>query len=131
MLLDKIPINTPICLKAHTGNNLQNEFIWRTCRCVNQNTLAWEQLLLIKTNDDKYIIQSRWNGRNLQVQESGKCVFANHNQELWEKFDVEVRDGKLYFISCPTGNVMQCNQHGFAWCENKNRLEWDRIPWNN
>ena len=48
----------------------------------NQNTEAWEQLILLKTDDDKIIIQSRWNNRNLQVQESGKCVFANHNKGL-------------------------------------------------
>jgi hypothetical protein len=55
----EIPLNTPICLKAHTGNNLQNEFFWRTARCRNQNTLAWEQMVLLKTDDDKMIIQSR------------------------------------------------------------------------
>ena len=121
-----IPLNTPICLKAHTGNHLQNEFIWRNGRCHNQNTEAWEQMELIQTADNKIIIQSRWNGRNLQVQESGLCVFANHNQELWEKFDVESdKNGKLYFISCHTGNVMQCDENGFARCVNKNRLEWE------
>ena len=31
----------------------------------------------------------RLNGRNLQVQVSRLCAFANHNQELWEKFDAE------------------------------------------
>jgi predicted metal-binding protein len=119
-----IPLNTPICLKAHTGNNLQNEFFWRNGRCNNQNTEAWEKMMLIKTEDEKIIIQSRWNGRNLQVQESGQ--FANHNQELWEKFEVESdKDGKVYFISCHTGNVMQCNQDGFAWCVNKNRQSWE------
>jgi hypothetical protein len=121
-----IPLNTPICLKAHTGNNLQNEFFWRNGRCNNQNTEAWEQMMLIKTEDEKIIIQSRWNGRNLQVQESGQCVFANHNQELWEKFEMESdKDGKVYFISCHTGNVMQCNEDGFAWCVNKNRQDWE------
>jgi hypothetical protein len=53
-------------------------------------------------------------GRNLQVQESGQCVFANHNQELWEKFEVESdKDGKLYFISSA------------ARCVNKNHLKWE------
>jgi hypothetical protein len=50
---------------------------------------AWEQIELIETAENK-ISQFRWNGRNLQVQESGFCAFANHNQELWEKFDVEI-----------------------------------------
>lgn len=119
-------IGKPICLKSNTGNNLQNEFFWRSARCNNANTEGWEQMILIKTNDDKIIIQSRWNNRNLQVQESGRCVFANSNQDLWEKFDVEVDDdGKVYFISCHTGNVMQCNDERFAWCSNQNRLSWE------
>jgi hypothetical protein len=76
-----IPLNTPICLKAHTGNHLQNEFIWRNG---SQNTQALAQMELIQTADNKIIIQSRWNGRNLKAQESGLCVVANQNQELWE-----------------------------------------------
>lgn len=122
-----IPLNRPVCLKAHTGNNLQNEFILRRGRCNNGNTQAWEQLIFLKTNDGKIIIQSRWNGRNLQVKENGECVFANHNQDLWEKFDVEMDEkGYVYFISCHNNNVMQCDERGSVQCANKNRLEWER-----
>lgn len=121
-----IPLNAPLCLRAHTGNNLQNEFGWRRGRCENQNTQAFEQMMFIKTGDDKVIIQSLWNGRNLQVQPSGLCVFANHNQDLWEKFDVESDvDGRLYFISCHTSNVLQCCADGFARCANTNRQAWE------
>ena len=63
---------------------------------------------LLETDDGKVIIQSRWDQRNLQVQENGNCVFENRNQELWEKFDVEIdNSGKVFFISCHTGNVLQ------------------------
>jgi hypothetical protein len=121
-----IPLGIPICLKAHTGNNLQNEYHWRRGKCDNKNTLAFEQMILLKTDDGKIIIQSRWNKRNLQVKPSGECVFATHNKMLWEKFDVESgKNGEVYFISCHTGKVMQCNEHGFAWCANENRLEWE------
>ena len=89
-----------------------------------KNTQAWEQMVLIQTADNKMIIQSRWNGRNFQVQESGLWVFANKIQDLWEMFDVKSdKVGKIYFISCHTGNVMQCDEHGFARCVNKNCLE--------
>jgi hypothetical protein len=72
------------------------------------------------------MMECRWNNRNLQVQESGKCVFANHNQLLWEKFDVEADEqGFVYFISCHTGNVIQCNAQGHVWCVNQNRLAWE------
>ena len=56
-------------------------------------------MVLIQTVDNKIIIQSLWNGRNLQVQESGLCVFVNKIQELRENFDVEsVEDGN-YILS--------------------------------
>jgi hypothetical protein len=121
-----IPLNIPICLKAHTGNNLQNEFFWRNARCKNDGTGAWEQMILIQTDDNKVVIQSRWNDRCLQVQPDGACVFANHNMDWWEKFDVECDEhGKVYFISCHTGKVMQCNDNGHVCCANENRLGWE------
>lgn len=121
-----IPINTPICLKAHTGNNLQNEFFWKCARCNNGNTGAWEQVILLQTHDGKIIIQSRWNNRNLQVRESGERVFENHNQELREKFDVECRDdGSIFFVSCHTGNTLQCDENGIVRCANQNRESWE------
>jgi hypothetical protein len=116
-----IPLNTPICLKAHTGKHLHNEIFTGNGRCKNQSTGAFEQMMLIQTDDNKIIIQSRWNGRNLQVQESGRLVFANQNQGLSEKFRVKSdMDGRVYFISCQTGNAMQCNQDGFVCCVNYN-----------
>jgi len=78
-----IPLSTPICLKAHTGNNIQYQPFTNGAKCVNTNTLAWEQLMLHKTGDNKIVIQSRWNNHNLQVREDGSCYFANQNQELY------------------------------------------------
>jgi hypothetical protein len=113
-------------LKAHTGNNLQYEFFWGRARCKNGNTKAWEQMILLKTNDGKYIIQSRWNNRNLQVRESGECVFANHNQGWWEKFTVEYHDnGSVFFISCHTGKALQCDANGFVNCVHQNCEGWE------
>ena len=78
---------------------------------------------LIQTADNKIIIQSESNGKNLQVQKSGRCAFANRNQLLWEKFDVETdEDGNIYFISCHTGNFMRINSQSHARCMTKNRV---------
>ena len=121
-----VPLNTPLCLKGQNGCNIQNEFCRRNALCRNTNTGPWEQLILLQTDDKKIIIQSRWNGRNLQVQPSGRCVLANHNQEHFEKFDVEVNgEGHIYFISCHTGNLMQCTGNGSVWCVNQNRQSWE------
>jgi len=124
--MDIIPFNTPICLQAHTGNNLQNCFSF--ARCQNKNTDEWERLRIIKTDDNKVVIQSLLNGNNLQVQPNGSCMFANKNMLLWEKFEVEYNDTRniVYFISCHTGNVLQCNEDsGTVSCCNKNRLLWE------
>jgi hypothetical protein len=121
-----IPLNTHICLKAHTGKYLQNESFWASGRCNTKNTGAREQMILLKTNDNKIIIQSRWDNKNLQVQYSGQCVFTTHNQEWWEKFEVESdEDGKVYFINCRTGRYMQCDKNGFVVCIHKKRAGWE------
>jgi hypothetical protein len=40
------------------------------------------------------------------MEEIHKFKSLDCNQEIWEKFDVESdKDGKLYFISCHTGNL--------------------------
>ena len=90
--MQTIPIGVPVCLKSHMGNNLQNEFFWRNARCNNRNTEAWEQMIFEETEDGYIAIKSRWNDRYLQVQPDGRCVFANHNRLLWEKFVVEEDD---------------------------------------
>ena len=60
-------------------------------------------MLIKKIDDGKFIIQSCQNGRNMQVQSHGRCVFANNNELLWEQFDIEaVGDGRFFFISCHT-----------------------------
>jgi hypothetical protein len=126
-----IPLNTPVCLQGHTKNNLQNEFFWRTAKCNNRNMKAWEQVVIKKIDNGKFIIQSRWNNRNLQVQPNGRCIFENHNELLWEQFDIEaVGDGRFIFISCHTGKLMQCDANGVVWCANKysNRGDWEM--WN-
>lgn len=126
-----IPLNTPVCLQGHTKKNLQNEFFWRTAKCNNRNMKGWEQMEIKKIHNGKFIIQSRWNGRNLQVQPNGRCVFDNHNELLWEQFDIEaVGDGRYIFISCHTGKLMQCDAHGVVWCANSYADRGDWEMWN-
>lgn len=119
MIANAVPLNTPVCLKAHTGNNLQNEFVWRNAKCNNRNTLAWEQMMILQLENGKFIIQSRWNGRNLQVQPDGKCVFANHNKLLWEQFDIlAYKNGRFLFVSCHTKKLLQCDLNYSVKCVN-------------
>jgi hypothetical protein len=131
MMMRLIPLDTPVCLQGHTKNNLQNEFLWRTAKCNNRNMKAWEQMVIKKIDNGKFIIQSRWNNRNLQVQPNGRCIFENNSELLWEQFDIEaVGDGRFIFISCHTGKLMQCDANGVVWCANSycDRGDWEM--WN-
>lgn len=88
--------------------------------------MAYEQMIFLRNSNNKLIIQSRWNNRNLSVKPNGECIFATHNQLLWEEFDIESDEkGHVFFISCHTGKVMQCNEAGVVCCDNDNRLEYE------
>jgi hypothetical protein len=103
-MMTSIPLNTPVCLQSHIGKNLHCESKEsRTVVCSDANIKEWEHMLIKKIDDGKFIIQSCQNGRNMQVQSHGRCVFANNNELLWEQFDIEaVGDGRFFFISCHT-----------------------------
>lgn len=117
-----LKLGVPVCLRSFTGSNLLNESMTKIAHCRNTSSEIWEQMLLLQCDDGKFIIQSRWNGRNLQVLPDGKCVFANRDKMQREKFDVESdKHENIYFISCHTGKVMQCSDSGSVWCLNKIR----------
>ena len=125
-----LPLNVPVVLRAHTGNNIQNgrhALLWwqKNAFCHNKNKESWEQMIILKTEDGKYIIQSRWDDTNLQVHPNGHVQFENKNQLLWEKFDVESDGKRFYFISCHTGKTLQCTAEGYCWCANNNRKKWE------
>jgi hypothetical protein len=70
-----VPLNTPICLRSYTGKIMQNAvsrlpFGLDEAFCRNQNLLEMEQMLIIPTADGKFVIQSKLNGKNLQVKPS-------------------------------------------------------------
>eukprot|EP00122_Pirum_gemmata_P006395 Pgem_evm1s5846 len=123
MSVHDIPLNVPIYLRTHAGNNLQSQNRW-----INQDKdykEVLEQMIIIKTEDNKYIIQSRRNNLNLQVDEDGNCMFASPNLDFCEEFDIESdpRHPYFYFISSLTRNVLQCEMNGNVRCANRNRKE--------
>ena len=84
--------------------------------------------MILKLSNGKFVIQSRWNGRNLQVQPDGRCVFANHNKLLWEQFDILADgNGRFLFVSCYTKKLLQCYQNYTVWCANsmEKRGNWE------
>lgn len=124
-----IPLNIPIVLRAFTGNTLENQFFWRNAVCHNPNLLAFEHLLIHFTDEKKFVIQSKWDKRYLQVQNNGKFIFGSHNQSLAEKFNIETNsEGKFYFISSDSGYSMQCRADGYVYSAEKDGTPND--AWN-
>jgi hypothetical protein len=124
-----IPLGEVVHLESkHTLNVITNNE-QGSASCPHKNRLLWEKFRILRTEDGKYIINSRKNGLNLQVKPNGHCDFANSNEELWEKFDIEIDEsGSFFFISCHTGNLMQCKPDGTVVCQNTNRQLWE--AWN-
>ncbi|OWY90594.1 hypothetical protein PHMEG_00041208 [Phytophthora megakarya] len=127
MDLSEIPFDTPVILQSiWKGKNLHNPLGSKKARCLTDNRDLYEQLFLRRVGEDKIAIQSGHNGRFLQVRSSGDCVFDPKEPGDWELFTMETNsDCDLFFVSCHTGNVLQCNDQKVACCDNQNRLGWE------
>ncbi|GMF36261.1 unnamed protein product [Phytophthora lilii] len=127
MDLSEIPFGVPVILQSlFKRKNLQNPLGSTKARCLEDNRDIYEQLILHRVRDDKIAIQSVRNGRYLQVRTSGECVFDPKKAGEWELFSMETDDnGALFFVSCHTGNVLQCDGNCTAKCSNENRQLWE------
>ncbi|CAI5738944.1 unnamed protein product [Peronospora farinosa] len=125
MDLSEIPFGVPVILQSIRKNrNLQNPLGSKKARCLTDNRDIYEQLVLHRVRDDKIAIQSGHNGRFLQVCVSGECVFDPTEVGAWELFTMETDSScALYFVSCHTGNVLQCDYNNVAKCANQNRQD--------
>ncbi|KAL3664902.1 hypothetical protein V7S43_010078 [Phytophthora oleae] len=124
MDLSEIPFNVPVIIESyHKKASLKNPLGSKKARCLTSNRDFYEQLILHRVRDDKVAIQSYHNGRFLQVRASGDCVFDSKEPGEWELFTMETdSDCALYFVSCHTGNVLQCDDCCVAKCDNQNRM---------
>ncbi|KAK1946775.1 hypothetical protein P3T76_002327 [Phytophthora citrophthora] len=124
MDLSEIPFNVPVILESHhKETSLKNPLGSKNARCLTRNRDYYEQLVLHRVRDDKVAIQSYHNGRFLQVRASGECVFDPKEPGEWELFTMETdSECALYFVSCHTGNVLQCDENAIVKCANQNRL---------
>ncbi|CAI5738941.1 unnamed protein product [Peronospora farinosa] len=125
MDLSEIPFGVPVILQSIRKNrNLQNPLGSKKARCLTDNRDIYEQLVLHRVRDDKIAIQSGHNGRFLQVCVSGECVFDPTEAGAWELFTMETDAScALYFVSCHTGNVLQCDDNKAVKCANQNRQD--------
>lgn len=127
MDLSEIPFDVPVVLQSiRKQKNLQNPLGSKKARCLTDNRDIYEQLVLHHIRDDKIAIQCAHNGRFLQVRASGGCAFDPKEPGEWELFTMETdSDCALYFVSCHTGNVLQCDDSYVAKCTNHNRGAWE------
>ncbi|KAF4317516.1 hypothetical protein BBO99_00007840 [Phytophthora kernoviae] len=127
MDLSEIPFDVPVILHSlFTHKNLQNPLGSKNARCLGDDRDLYEQLMLRRVRDDKVAIQSVRNGRFLHVHTNGECVFDLKEPGERELFTMETNAScALFFVSCHTGNVLQCDGNGVAKCANKNRQLWE------
>ena len=117
-------VGKPCFLVGRFGTTVQNTPS-KQARCINKNRMAWEKLEIRENGKGKYNIYSHKDQNNLQVRPDGTCHFTNRNKEPWEALDVEVRNGKLYFVSMWGGKVIQVQNNGVLRAVNKNRGSWE------
>ncbi|CAI5721513.1 unnamed protein product [Hyaloperonospora brassicae] len=127
MDLSEIPFNVPIIIHSiRMQTNLQNPLGSKKARCLTNNRDMYEHVILHRVRDDKVAIQSRRNGRFLQVRTCGECVFDPTEPGDWELFTMETNaECSLYFVSCHTGKVLQCADNGIVQCANQLREYWE------
>ena len=127
MDLSEIPFNTPIIIHSiRMQMNLKNPLGSKKARCLTDNRDMYEHVMLHRVRDDKVAIQSRRNGRFLQVRTCGECVFDPTEPGDWELFTMETSaECSLYFVSCHTGKVLQCANKGIVQCANQRRDWWE------
>ncbi|KAG7399049.1 hypothetical protein PHYBOEH_009827 [Phytophthora boehmeriae] len=127
MDLSEFPFDVPVILHSlFTHKNLQNPLGSKQARCLGDDRDLYEQLMLRRVRGDKVAIQSVRNGRFLHVQSNGVCVFDPLKPGEQELFTMETNAAcALFFVSCYTGNVLQCDGNGVAKCANKNRQLWE------
>ncbi|CAI5735356.1 unnamed protein product [Hyaloperonospora brassicae] len=123
MDLSEIPFDVPVILQSTCWlKNLQSPLGYKKARCPTDNRDSYEHVVLHRIRDDKVAIQSGYNGRFLQVSTSGECVFDPTEPDAWELFTMETNsECSLYFVSCHTGTVLQCDQNGTVQCANSTR----------
>ncbi|KAI9905542.1 hypothetical protein PsorP6_013465 [Peronosclerospora sorghi] len=126
MDLSDIPFGIPIILQSiYKVKNLQNPLGSKHARCLTDNRDGYEQLLLHRIGD-KVAIQAKRNDRFMRVCTNGDCVFDRREPRDSELFTMETdRNCALYFVSCLTGNVLQCDNNFVAKCDNTNRKGWE------
>ncbi|KAL4150539.1 hypothetical protein PRNP1_009941 [Phytophthora ramorum] len=79
-------------------------------------------MILRRVRHDKIAVESGRNGRFLQVRAAGECAFDPKELGQCELFTLETdADCALYFVSCHTANVLQCDENGVIKCADENR----------
>ncbi|KAF4039474.1 Fascin domain [Phytophthora infestans] len=126
MDLTDIPFNVPVILWSFfRQKTLQSPFGTKKAHCLTDNRDFYEQMILRRVRDDKVAIQSVHNGRYLQVRSSGECVFDSKEPGEREFFTMETHSNyfccALYFVSCNTGLVLQCDENDVVKCANQLR----------
>uniref|UniRef100_A0AAV1TZY5 Uncharacterized protein n=1 Tax=Peronospora matthiolae TaxID=2874970 RepID=A0AAV1TZY5_9STRA len=126
MDLSDIPFNVPVIIQMIRKKEKSAESSRvQKASCLKDDRDIYEHVILHHVRDDKVAIESRRNGRFLQVRTSGKCVFDPTEPGEWELFTMETNwKCSLFFVSCHTGNVLQCADPDIVLCANQDHESW-------
>jgi hypothetical protein len=127
MDLSDIPFDVPVILQSIAERkSLQNPVGTEMARCLEDNRDVYEQIVLRHVNDNNVAIQSARNGRFLQVRTNGDCVFNSTRLTELDLFTMESDTAcALNFVSCLTGNFLQCDNEFIVTCRDKENQGWE------
>lgn len=115
-----------VYLGSHFGKNLQCTNMAGAVKCVNTNCLGWEAIKFTQLVKKKeYLITSLRNNCNLSCDKNGTVTFSNQNRGDSERWAIEVKADKYFFVSKKTKKVLQSSPNHIVKCANTNRLEWE------
>uniref|UniRef100_H3HD43 DNA mismatch repair proteins mutS family domain-containing protein n=1 Tax=Phytophthora ramorum TaxID=164328 RepID=H3HD43_PHYRM len=82
-------------------------------------------VLLHRVADEVVVIQSVDDEQELIVGANGGCYFESPLLGISEEFKVDVlANGSMVFVSCRTGNALDCDGNGFPQCIDTIRRGW-------
>ncbi|OWZ03186.1 hypothetical protein PHMEG_00025126 [Phytophthora megakarya] len=126
MDLSDIPFGVPVILQSLSDSlSLQNPHGSIQATCMNNNRDVYEQMILHRVGDT-VTIESARNGRFLQVDQTGECVFGTKVAGEAEHFKVETNcAGALIFVptnhtygcnlACDSGGIVYCGRQRGVW----------------
>ncbi|ETM99478.1 hypothetical protein PPTG_18733 [Phytophthora nicotianae INRA-310] len=122
MAMSALPQETPVVLQAAALSNL---YPTDSPTFFRDDKFNAKVVTLHCVGESTFIIRSADDGQELIVGANGGCYFESPVLGITEEFQVEaVANGSIVFVSCRTGNVLDCDDNGLPRCVDTIRRGW-------